>query len=89
MIEYYISSTKYSLQERQTKLNGRVYDVVFRVVTLDAIHLQQNEKSFGCGKEILERWFPFSSPLLIFNDKARHMPLDVTMNGSAPPFTIH
>lgn len=33
MIEYYISSTKYSLQERNTK-RGKVYDVVFRVVTL-------------------------------------------------------
>lgn len=29
--EYYISSTKYSLQERQTK-KGRVYDVVFRII---------------------------------------------------------
>lgn len=28
---YYISSTKYSLQERQTK-RGKVYDVVFRVI---------------------------------------------------------
>ena len=33
MIEYYISSTKYSLQERNTK-RGKVYDVVFRIVTL-------------------------------------------------------
>jgi integrase len=33
MIEFYISSTKYSLQERDTK-RGKVYDVVFRVVDL-------------------------------------------------------
>ena len=33
MIEFYISSTKYTLQERQTK-RGKVYDVVFRVVDL-------------------------------------------------------
>ena len=31
---YYISSNKYSLQERMTK-RGKVYDVRFRVVTLD------------------------------------------------------
>ncbi len=46
MIEYYISSTKYSLQERQTKLNGRVYDVVFRVVTLDGIEKQKKLSGF-------------------------------------------
>jgi integrase len=33
-VEYYISSNKYSLQERQTK-QGKVYDVMFRIVTLD------------------------------------------------------
>ena len=33
MIEYYISSTKYTLQERQTK-RGKVYDVAFRVIDL-------------------------------------------------------
>ena len=38
--EYYISSTKYSLQERQTK-RGRVYDVIFRVVTPDGIEQQK------------------------------------------------
>lgn len=32
--EYYINSTKYNLQERMTK-RGKVYDVVFRVITLD------------------------------------------------------
>lgn len=33
-IEYYISSNKYSLQERNTK-RGKVYDVIFRVTTID------------------------------------------------------
>ncbi len=32
MAEYYISSTKCNIRERQTKLNGRVYDVYFRIV---------------------------------------------------------
>lgn len=34
MIEFYISSTKYTLQERQTK-RGKVYDVCFRVLDLE------------------------------------------------------
>ena len=33
MIEFYISSTKYTLQDRQTK-RGKVYDVAFRVIDL-------------------------------------------------------
>lgn len=32
MTKYYILSTKYSLQERQTKKNGKLYDVVFRIM---------------------------------------------------------
>ena len=38
--EFYISSTKYTLQERMTK-RGKVYDVVFRIVTLDGIEKQK------------------------------------------------
>ena len=41
MTEYYISSTKYNIQERQTKKNGKVYDVVFRVVTPDGFAKQK------------------------------------------------
>ena len=41
MTEYYISSTKYSIQERQTKKHGKVYDVVFRVITLDSFEKQK------------------------------------------------
>ena len=44
MIEFYISSTKYSLKERQTT-RGKVYDVVFRVITLDG---NEKQKSL-CG----------------------------------------
>lgn len=32
MTKYYILSTKYSLQERQTKKNGKLYDVIFRIM---------------------------------------------------------
>ena len=40
MTEYYISSNKYSLRERKLK-SGTVYDVVFRVITLDGIEKQK------------------------------------------------
>jgi integrase len=40
MEHYYISSNKYSLQERQTK-RGKVYDVVFRIVTIDGQEKQK------------------------------------------------
>ena len=41
MEHYYISSTKSNIQERQTKLNGKVYDIVFRIVTLDGDEKQK------------------------------------------------
>lgn len=46
MIEYYISSTKYSLQERMTR-RGKVYDVIFRIVTLDGIEKQKKLSGFA------------------------------------------
>lgn len=45
-VEYYISSNKYSLQERNTK-RGKVYDVVFRIVTLDGIEKQKKLSGFA------------------------------------------
>ena len=45
-VEYYISSNKYSLQERQTK-KGKVYDVVFRIVTLDGVEKQKKLSGFA------------------------------------------
>lgn len=38
--DYYISSNKYSLQERMTK-RGKVYDVIFRIVSLDGVEKQK------------------------------------------------
>lgn len=46
MKEYYISSTKCSIQERQTKNNGKLYDVVFRIVTLDGTEKQKKLSGF-------------------------------------------
>ena len=45
-VEYYISSNKYSLQERMTK-RGKVYDIVFRIVTLDGIEKQKKISGFA------------------------------------------
>lgn len=46
MVQYYISSNKYSLQERMTK-RGKVYDVVFRIVTLDGIEKQKRLSGYA------------------------------------------
>ena len=46
MVEYYISSTKYSLQERMTR-RGKVYDVVFRIITLDGIEKQKKLSGYA------------------------------------------
>ena len=41
MEKYYISSNKYSTRERVTKNNGKVYDVIFRVVTIEGEEKQK------------------------------------------------
>ena len=45
-VQYYISSNKYSLQERQTKKNGKVYDLAFRVITIDGEEKQIRRRGF-------------------------------------------
>lgn len=47
MTKHYILSTKYSLQERQTKKNGRLYDVVFRMMDEDGNTLQKKLSGFS------------------------------------------
>lgn len=44
--KYYISSNKYSLQERMTK-RGKVYDVVFRIVTIDGQEKQKRLSGYS------------------------------------------
>jgi hypothetical protein len=46
MEKYYISSNKYSLQERQTK-RGKVYDVLFRIVTMDGVEKLKRLSGFS------------------------------------------
>lgn len=45
-MKYYISSTKFTIQERKTKRNGTVYDVVFRIVTLAGEEKQKKLSGF-------------------------------------------
>ncbi len=47
MKQYYISSNKCNIQERQTKKHGKVYDVVFRIVTLDGIEKQKKLSGYS------------------------------------------
>lgn len=54
MVEYYISSTKCSIQERKTKKHGTVYDVVFRIVTMDGKEIQKKLSGFLTKKAAKE-----------------------------------
>ena len=47
MAEFYISSTKFAWQERQTKKHGKVYDIIFRVVTFDGEEKQKKLSGFA------------------------------------------
>lgn len=44
--QFYISSAKFSIQERTTK-HGKVYDVVFRIITPDGIERQKKLSGFA------------------------------------------
>lgn len=44
---YYISSNKYSLRERNTKKRGKVYDLLFRVITMDGEEKQMQIRGFA------------------------------------------
>lgn len=59
MEKYYISSTKYNLQERQTRLNGKVYDVVFYITTLDGIRKQKRLSGFKTKSAAKEAYTDF------------------------------
>lgn len=59
MEQYYISSTKYNLQDRQTKLNGRVWDVVFYITTLDGVRKQKKLSGFKSKTAAKEAYTDF------------------------------
>jgi len=44
--QFYISSAKFSIQERITK-RGKVYDVVFRIITPDGVEKQKKLSGFA------------------------------------------
>lgn len=53
---YYISSNKYSFEERKTKLHGKVYDIRFRVTTIDGKEIQKKKSGFS-SKALAKQWY--------------------------------
>lgn len=47
MKDYYITSHEFSVQERQTKTKGKVYDVYFRVITVDGQEKQKKLSGYA------------------------------------------
>lgn len=58
MEKYYIRSNKYSTHERQTK-SGRVYDIVFRIVTIDGEEHQKKLSGFKTKADAKEGYLEF------------------------------
>ena len=65
--KFYISSYKYSLQERQTKKHGKVYDVVFRVVTLSGEEHQKKLSGYKTKSLAKDAYSAFIDENCIFN----------------------
>ena len=59
MEKYYISSNKYSIEIRQTKLRGKVYDIRFRVITLDGKEIQKKLSGFATKTLAKEGYLAF------------------------------
>lgn len=55
---YYISSNKFSTHERQTK-RGRVYDIVFRIVTMDGVEKQKKLSGFKTKGDAKQAYLDF------------------------------
>ncbi len=55
---YYISSNKFSTQERQTK-RGRVYDIVFRIATMDGVEKQKKLSGFKTKGDAKQAYLDF------------------------------
>ena len=55
---YYINSNKYSTHERQTK-RGRVYDIVFRVITADGHQKQKKLSGFTSKTDAKQGYLDF------------------------------
>ncbi|MDE7406439.1 MAG: site-specific integrase [Clostridiales bacterium] len=55
---YYISSNKFSTHERQTK-RGRVYDIVFRIVTMEGVEKQKKLSGFKTKGDAKQAYLDF------------------------------
>lgn len=70
MEKYYIVSNKYSLKERMTK-RGKVYDVIFRVITLDGEDKQKWLRGYNTKTLAKEAYLEFVQEYCEF---VRHRP---------------
>lgn len=70
MAIYYISSNKYSLQERMTK-RGKVYDVYFRITTLDGVVKPKKLSGFETKTKAKEGYLQFVQD---YCELVRHTP---------------
>ena len=61
MEKYFISSTKYAIQERRTKRYGRVYDVVFRVTDERGETHQKKLSGYKSKTEAKEAYTAFAT----------------------------
>lgn len=81
MAEFYISSNKYSLVERKTRYNGTVYDVMFRIVTLDGIERQKKLSGFKTKTLAKQAYLDFVTEkceLVKNNPLKKHKPDKIT-----------
>jgi hypothetical protein len=59
MEKYYISSNKYSIEERKTKLRGKVYDIRFRLLMLDGTAIHKKLSGFATKALAKEGYLSF------------------------------
>lgn len=85
MKQYYISSNKCSIQERQTKKHGKVYDVVFRVVTLDGVEKQKKLSGYSSKALAKQGYLEFITENC---ELVKNNPIKKKLNGKQHP-TIH
>lgn len=79
---YYISSNKFSTQERMTK-RGRVYDIIFRIVTMDGVEKQKKLSGFRTKGEAKQAYIDFvQARCTLAKGKAIRKPVAAEQNTS-------
>lgn len=71
-VQYYISSDKHFIYDRTTKKNGKVYDLTFRIITLDGVERQVWKRGFKTKKLAKEYYLKF---VMDYCELIQRMPL--------------